>query len=341
MRVLITGGSGLIGRHLAGKLIERGDQPVILSRRSDQVRRNPAMRGRTVIQGDPAGPGRWETELESCEAVVNLAGQNIFGTRWNAETKRAIRDSRVYSTTNVVAAIGRARTRPRVLVQASAIGWYGPSADEILTEESPPGSDFMASVCREWEEAALPAEALGVRVPRIRIGIVLARDEGALGVITPIFRWLGAAPVGSGDGGPFAPARGQQWMSWIHIDDIVGLCLLALDRDDARGPINGTAPNPVRNVEFSKALGKVLWRPALPIGPPDAVVQLLQGEVAQVITKGQRVVPARAQALAYAFRHPELAGALADLFAPAPAPPRSAPTAAAPASGHHSGSHHH
>jgi len=337
MRVFITGGSGLIGRHLVERLIERGDQPVILSRRSDAIRRDPAMRGRTVVQGDPAVPGRWEVELDGCDAVVNLAGENIFGKRWNAQVKRSIRDSRVLGTETLVAAIARAKTRPRVLVQTSAIGWYGPRNDEALTEESPAGSDFMARVCREWEEAAHPAEALGVRVARVRTGIVLAKRAGALGVMTPIFRWLpivGTAPIGNG-GSLLAPGSGQQWMSWIHIDDIVGIYLLALDQEKAQGPINGTAPNPVRNAEFSKVLAKVLWRLPFPVGPPDALLEVVLGEVAQVITRGQRVMPARAQALGYSFRHPVLAGALRALFAPAPARPKPERIPAA------SGAHHH
>jgi uncharacterized protein (TIGR01777 family) len=336
MRVFITGGSGLIGRRLVERLVARGDQPVILSRRSDQVRRDPAMRGRTVVPGDPTTPGRWEAELDGCDAVVNLAGHNLFAERWNAKVKRKIRDSRVYSTENIVTALGRAKVRPKVLVQASAIGYYGPCGDEELNEESPSGPDFMAVVCREWEEAARPAEALGVRVARIRTGIVLARGEGALGVMTPIFRWLplGAAPVGNG-GGLLMPGRGQQWMSWIHIDDIVGIFLLALDRAEAQGPINGTAPNPVRNAEFSKALAKVLWRPFVPFGPPDVLLDVVLGEVAQVVTRGQKVLPARAQALGYAFHRPDLAGALRALFAPAPPPPRPQPVATASAAHHH------
>src|SRR4051794_32227265 len=158
MRVFITGGSGLIGRALVKRLVERGDHPVVLSRRSDAVRRDPAMRGLAVVQGDPSASGRWESELDGCDAVINLVGHNLFAERWNAQVKRKIRDSRVYATENIVAAIGRARSRPAVLVQASAIGYYGPHGDEELTEASPSGSDFMAVVCREWEEAANAAE---------------------------------------------------------------------------------------------------------------------------------------------------------------------------------------
>ena len=337
MRVFITGGSGLIGRHLVRRLVERGDRPIILSRRSDEVRRDPSLRGIAVVPGDPSSPsGRWESEIDGCDAVINLVGHNLFAERWNAQVKRKIRDSRVYATENVVAAIGRAKAPPRVLVQASAIGYYGSHGDEDLTEDSPSGSDFMAVVCREWEEASHPAEALGVRLAKIRTGVVLAKGEGALGAMTPIFRWLpgGAAPVGNG-GSLLKPAGGQQWMSWIHIDDIVGILLLALDDAGARGPINGTAPNPVRNAEFSKALAKVLHRPYVPIGPPDAMLTMVLGEVAQVVTKGQKVLPARALALGYRYQYPDIADALRAVFARSPSAPEPKPVATA------SGAHHH
>jgi uncharacterized protein len=330
MRVFITGGTGLIGRHLIRRLGERGDQPVVLSRQADKVRREPAMRPVKVVQGDPTTRGPWEAELDGSDAVVNLAGHNLFAQRWNPEVKRKIRDSRVYGTEHVVAAIAQAQNPPKVLVQASAIGYYGPHRDEELTEDSPSGSDFMAIVCREWEDAAHPAEARDVRVARIRIGVVLAREAGALAVMTPIFRWGGAAPIGN-DGSLFKPGSGRQWMSWIHIADIVGIVLMALDNPEARGPINGTAPQPVRNADFSKALARVLWRPYVPFGPPDAMLELVLGEVAQVITKGQKVLPTRAQALGYRFAYPELAGALRALFTKPKAPPRPEPIP--PASG--------
>jgi uncharacterized protein (TIGR01777 family) len=339
MRVFVTGGTGLIGRRLVERLAERGDQPVILSRRADQVRRNPAMRDYTVIQGDPSSPGGWEQAIDGCDAVVNLVGHNIFAERWDAEVKRKIRDSRVYSTEHIVAAISRARSRPRVLVQASAIGYYGSRGDEAITESSAPGSDFMAVVCREWEEAALPAEALDVRVARIRTGIVLAPGGGALGFMTPLFKLGPGAPIGNG-GSLFKPATGQQWMSWIHLDDIVGIFLMAIDNPEARGPINGTAPNPVRNAEFSKTLSKVLWRPYapwrlfIPVGPPDAMLELMLGEVARVITTGQRVLPGKALSLGYSFQYPNLIDALRAVFAKPPAAPKAEPVAVA-ASGHH------
>jgi uncharacterized protein (TIGR01777 family) len=337
MRVFLTGGTGLIGRALVRRLLERGDQPVVLTRQADAVRRRPEMRPVQVVPGDPARSGDWASEVDGCDAVVNLAGHNIFAERWNPEVKRTIRDSRVYATEHVVAAIGRARTAPKVLVQASAIGYYGPHEDEEITEESPSGSDFMAVVCREWEEAAAPVERHGVRLATIRTGIVLAKGEGALGTIAPIYKNLpfGAAPVGS-HGSPLKPGTGRQWMSWVHLDDIVGLFLLALDNPGAHGPINGTAPNPVRHVDFGKALAKALHRLFVPVGPPDLVLGLLLGEVAQVVTTGQKVLPVKAQSLGYHFRFPDVLPALQDIFKkPEPAPrPEPAPAPAAHA-GHH------
>lgn len=318
MRVFLTGGTGLIGRRLVRKLVDRGDTPVVLSRHADKARLNPSMAGAEIVQGDPGVAGAWDTALASCDAVMNLVGHNLFAERWNAEVKRKIRDSRVYGTEHVVEAIRRAPKPPSVLVQASAIGFYGPQHDEDLTEQSPPGSDFMAKVCREWEDAAHPAESAGTRLATIRTGVVLAKGEAALGVMTPIFKYLpgGAAPVGSGDKG-MSPARGQQWFSWIHVDDIVGIFLLALDDPKATGPINGTAPKPERNVDFSRALSKVVtppFFPFLPIGPPDVLLGLLLGEVAQVVTKGQKVLPAKAEALGYHFQYPDLLDALRQIF---------------------------
>lgn len=335
MRVFITGGTGLIGRELVRRLNERGDQPVILSRRANEVRRDRTMRGLQLIQGDPVEAGPWQSAVSGCDAVIHLAGQNVFGKRWNTQIKRQIRDSRVYGTEHVVSAIAQAKNRPKVLVSSSAVGYYGPRGDEELTEESTPGSDFMAVVCREWEESAHVAEQYDVRVVRVRTGVVLARGEGALAAMTPIFKWLpgGAAPVGNATS-PFKPATGRQWMSWIHLDDIVGIFLLALDNPAVDGPINGTAPHPVRNTDFSRALAKVVHRPFIPFGPPDALLGLVLGDVAQVVTKGQRVLPAKAQALGYTFKYPDLAEALRAVFAKrAPEPQPVRPTVA-------SASHH-
>lgn len=336
MRVFITGGTGLIGRHLARGLLESGHHPVILSRRADHVRRDPAMWAYQVVPGDPTTPGRWQDEIDGCDAVVNLAGHNIFAERWSTAVKARIRDSRVYAAEQVLAAIRRAQEKPKVYVQGSAVGYYGPTGDEELTEASPPGSDFLARVCRETEEISEPLDSMGVRRAVVRTGVVLARDEGALDVMAPIFKIGPGTPVGSG--GALGPAHGRHWMSWIHIDDIVGILRLALENTDARGPLNGTAPNPVRNADFARAFSAVLrtrltpWRFYLPVGPPDMLLRMVLGEVAHVVATGQRVLPTKPLALGYIFRYPELAGALRAIFSkkprPAEAPPARAHAAA-------------
>jgi uncharacterized protein (TIGR01777 family) len=313
---------------------------VIVSRHSDEMRRRPEMRVYQFVQGDPTTAGRWQHELDGCDVVVNLAGHNIFAERWSATVKHKIRDSRVLTTQHVAAAIGQARKRPQALIQASAVGYYGPHGDEELTESSPSGSDFLAVVCREWEEASDPVEELGVRRAIMRIGIVLAAGEGALGAMAPPFKLGPGMPIGSG--GKFGLATGQQWMSWIHLDDIVGLLLLAIENAEASGPINATAPHPVRNAEFSRALSNVLWKPTapwrvfLPAGlMPDPVFRLLLGEVADVITSGQKVMPTRAQALGYQYKYPELADALRAAFAPAPKVAEAPKQPKVASAGHH------
>jgi len=261
-----------------------------------------------VVEGDPMQPGDWMSTLSDCDAVVHLAGENIFARRWNDAFKTLLRDSRVRSTQHVVQALARSpRTlqgTPKVLVNASAIGYYGPRGDEELTEEAAPGSDALARICIEWEQAARAAEALGVRVALVRIGIVLDRQGGALAKMLTPFRLFAGGPAGSG----------RQWMSWIHHDDLVGLFLLALDNENATGPLNGTAPNPVTNKEFAQTLGRVLHRPSF-LPTPGIALRLGLGEVAQVILEGQRVMPKRALALGYSFRFPTLEPALADVLA--------------------------
>ena len=329
MRVLITGGSGLIGRHLVARLLAEGDRPVVVSRRADALRRDPATREYEVVQGDPTVPGRWQEAVDGCDAVVNLVGHNVFAERWNAEVKRKIRDSRVLGTDNVVAAIRDAKVRPRVLVQGSAIGYYGPHGDEELDETALSGTDFLAVVSREWEQASEAVEGLGVRRAVVRTGVVLAAGDGALKVMAPLFKLGPGVPVGGG--GLIAPARGDQWMSWIHLDDIVGLFDLALRDARAVGPINGVSPHPVRNADFARALSNVLWKPYapwrvfIPLGPPDLLLRIVLGEVADVVAKGQRAVPRRALELGYTFRHPDLSEALASIFQPRATTSRGGP----------------
>jgi len=307
MQVFVTGGTGLIGSRLVRRLLARGDRPVVLTRRSAAAEK---LFGKAcpIFEGDPMRPGAWQQAAADCDAVVNLAGENIFNHRWNDKFKALMTDSRLSSTRHVVDALGRnprhADGRPKVLVNASAIGIYGPHDDEELTEDSPPGSDFLAHLCVEWEKAARAVEASGVRCALVRIGIVLDRQGGALAPFLTPFR-LGA-------GGPVA--GGKQWMSWIHHADMTDILLLALDHSDAAGPINATAPNPVTNRDFATALGKAMHRPSF-LPTPRFMLRAMLGDVADVATAGQRVLPKRAAALGYAFKYPQIDAALAEIMA--------------------------
>ena len=305
MRVFLTGGTGLIGSRIVRKLRERGDVPVVLSRKEGPARQKLGD-GVVVVEGDPMIAGGWMKAVEECDAVMHLAGENLFARRWNVAFKQLLVDSRIKSTANVVEALKRKPTRadgsPKTLVNASAIGIYGPHGDEELTEESPAGDDYLARLCVEWEAAARAVEAAGVRSTQVRVGVVLDKNGGALAKLLTPFKMFVGGPVGSG----------KQYMSWIHHDDMVGLFLFALDTSAAVGPINGTAPNPVPNCDFSKTLGKALHRPAI-LPTPGFALKLLLGEAADVVTNGQRVLPRKALALGYTFRYPTLDGALAEI----------------------------
>ncbi len=302
MRVFVTGGTGLVGRRLVRALTGRGDEVVVLTRRAAQARElfGP---GASVVEGDPMQPGTWMDAVTDCDAVVHLAGENVFGRRWNAAFKELLHDSRVLGTRHVVEALARkplrSDGRPRVLVNASAIGFYGPHGDKELDEDSPAGDDFLAHVCIDWEKEAVAVEKAGVRCVRVRVGVVLDREGGALAKLLTPFKLFAGGPV----------AGGRQWMSWIHHDDLVGLLLLAVDRDEACGPLNGTAPNPVTNRDFSKALGRALHRPSF-FPTPGFLLRLVVGKAAEVVATGQRVLPRRALALGYAFRYPTVDAAL-------------------------------
>lgn len=305
MRVFITGGTGLVGTRLINYLLGREDQVVLLSRRADAVRdKFPRC---TIVAGDPTVPGAWQEQVGECDGVVHLAGRNVFDKRWSAAFKQELYDSRVNSTLNVVEALKRKPARadgaPKVLVSASAIGYYGPHGDETLTEESAPGSDFLSELCVQWEKAALGVESAGVRCVLVRVGVVLDKEGGALAKLLTPFKLGVGGPVGSG----------KQWMSWIHHADLVGTFVLGLDRGDARGPLNGTAPHPVTNADFGKALGRALHRPAF-LPTPAFALRLALGEVANVITGGQRVVPERPKALGYSYKFPTVDSALADIL---------------------------
>jgi uncharacterized protein (TIGR01777 family) len=305
MQIFITGGTGLVGTRLVPRLQQRGDTVLVLSRRASA---GPSLGlDCEMIQGDPTQPGDWQDRAAQCDAIVNLAGESISGKRWNDQVKTELRASRVKSTENCVAAIVRQPRRtdgsPKVLVNASAIGYYGARGDEDLDEDSPPGGDFQAGLCIDWEKAALPAKDAGARLVLLRVGVVLARDGGALTKMLLPFKLCLGGPMGSG----------KQWLSWIHHDDMVGIILLALDSSVASGPMNGTAPNPVRNKEFGKTLGRALGRPAF-MPMPGFMLKLVMGEGAEMALTGQKVLPRHAQQWGYSFRFPVLDEALADIF---------------------------
>lgn len=300
MRVTVTGATGLIGRGVVAALRERGDEVAVLSRRPDEARR---MLGVEAFGWQPENEPAPTEALAGRDGVVHLAGEPI-AQRWTRESKRSIRASREVGTARLVEGLAQADPRPRVLVSASAVGYYGAQRSERLDEDAPPGTGFLPGICEAWEAAAVGAAELGLRVVSLRTGVLLDRADGALARMLPPFRL--------GLGGPVA--GGNQYISWIAPGDLVRLYLAALDNEDWSGPVNATAPNPVTNREFSAALGRTLSRPAvLPV--PGIALRALYGEMASVVTTGQRAVPARALAHGFAFEYPEVDGALAAALA--------------------------
>jgi uncharacterized protein (TIGR01777 family) len=302
MRVTLTGATGLIGTRIVAALARRGDEVTVLSRDPHRARTQLGS-GIEAVAWNPLGEPAPAGALAGRNGVIHLAGERV-DQRWSATAKERIRTSREVGTANLVAGLRSADPRPRALVSASAVGYYGAHGDEEIPESSPPGSDFLAEVCVAWERAAQAASELAMRVAVVRTGIVLDPDGGALARMLPPFR--------AGVGGPVA--GGRQWMPWIHVDDLVGLYVAALDRDDWNGPLNGAAPIPVTNKDFSKALGRALHRPAIaPV--PALALRALYGEMAQIVTTGQRAVPQRPLALGYAYAHPDLDAALRSALA--------------------------
>jgi uncharacterized protein len=300
MRVTITGATGLIGRRIAGELTGRGDEVTVLSRNPEAARRR--LGGVDAVAWDAERDPAPAAALAGRDAVVHLAGENV-AQRWSERAKRRIHESRERGTRHLVAGLREAGAdRPGVLASASAVGYYGHRGDERLTEGAPPGDDFLARVCVAWErEADTAASELGARVVKVRTGVVLDRAGGALARMLPFFRL--------GIGGPVA--GGGQFLPWVHADDVTGIYLRALDDPAWTGPVNASAPEPVTNREFSKALGRALHRPAVaPV--PGFAVRLLYGDMAEIVTEGQRAVPHRTRALGYRHRHADLDEALRD-----------------------------
>ncbi|RMD85713.1 MAG: TIGR01777 family protein [Candidatus Dadabacteria bacterium] len=296
MKVLVTGGTGFVGRAVVELSIERGDAVTVLSRTPERL---------PVPFRGLAGTAGWEgLDLSGYDTVVHLAGENLLAHRWSPEHKQRIRDSRVEGTRKIVRALEQAEPRPSCLISASAVGYYGPQEDDtFLTEDSPPGAGFLAEVCRDWEAAAVEAERLGLRVVRLRIGVVLDRSGGALERMIPIFQKRLGGRLG----------HGRQWVSWIHRRDLARLVLFAADHEDLAGPVNGTAPRPERMRDFVRAiarqLGKPCWLPA-----PGFMLRMALGEGAEVLLTGQRVLPARATNAGFHFEYPELDLALEEIL---------------------------
>ena len=299
MRFLITGATGLLGSRLCHKLIREGHSVAILSRSLDKGRRL----GVETYVWQPERELPPAQALEGVDVVVHLVGEPIAAGRWTEEQKRRIRDSRVLSTCNLVAGLQAANAKPKALICASAIGFYGDRGAEALTEDVPVGKGFLSDVCQEWEQAAAIARQFGLRVAQIRLGVVLAKEGGALAQMLPIFK------VGLGG----RLGNGQQWFPWIHIDDVLGIFHHAIFNEAVSGPINAVAPGIVTNAGFTEALAAALHRPSL-FAVPSFVLRLGLGEMADLLLGSARVIPEGATATGYQFKFPLLRNALANLF---------------------------
>lgn len=302
MRIVIAGGSGLLGAFLVDALSREGNDVVVLTRGAP--RRDPDSSTRFVTWTPDGSTGPWAAEIDGALAVINLAGESIGEGRWTAARKASILGSRVLATRSLVGAITRASRPPEVLVSGSAVGYYGPHGAEVVTEDTPAGSDFLGQVAAAWEAEA-NAAASHTRVVCIRTGIVLALEGGALPKMLPPFRFGVGGPVGSG----------RQYWPWIQVGDWVDLVRFAIRTPHAIGPMNATAPAPVTNREFARALGRVLHRPSL-LPVPGFALKLLLGEMAgPLLLSGRRAIPARAEAWGYSFTFSSLDEALAAVFA--------------------------
>jgi uncharacterized protein (TIGR01777 family) len=297
VKITISGASGLIGRRLLKTLAGDGHTLQVLSRHA-----GTNMPGGVRVW--PWEPAKGEPPMEAltdADAIIHLAGEPV-AQRWTPEVKQRIRESRVTGTANLVRAIAKLPQAPKMLVSASAMGYYGSRGDEVLTESSAPGSDYLAKVCVDWEKAAQEAEKIGVRVVRLRTGIVLDARGGALAKMLPPFKMGVGGKIGSG----------RQWMSWIHAEDLAGMIRFALN-NQVSGPINGVSPNPVTNADFTRALGGVLKRPAI-VPVPALALKLAFGEMSEVLLASQRVAPKAAEASGYRFQFTDVGAALADVL---------------------------
>ena len=299
MRILMTGGTGFVGTSLAARFAKDGHTVTVLERPGERGRAD--LPGVVFVEADPTRRGPWQEIVGKHDAAVNLAGASIF-TKWTPEQKKLIRESRLATTRHLVEGIPTAPEKPFTLFSTSAVGYYGFHGDEVLTEESPPGDDFLARLAIDWESEAVRAREKGARVVTTRFGIVLGPKGGAIGQMIPLFKKFVGGPIGSG----------RQWFSWIHMHDLMEAFAFLLLHPEIAGPVNLCAPNPVRNRGLARALGKALHRPSF-LPAPAFMIRLILGEFGSVILKGQRVVPRRLTESGFVFRHPEIYEAVASI----------------------------
>lgn len=302
MRIIITGGTGLIGKALCPLLLADGHLVTVLSRSPDAARGMP--RGVRVEEWDGKTPEGWSQLVNGADAMINLAGAGIADRAWTAQRKQLLRESRIHAGLAIQKAIQQATQKPKVLIQSSAVGYYGAhNDDELITEAAAPGKDFLAKVCFDWEMSTAPVSKMGVRRPVIRTGVVLSKEGGALPKMLLPFKFFAGGPIGSG----------KQWLPWIHITDQVRAIKFLLDHPSADGPFNLAAPNPVNNKQFGEILGATMRRPAF-MPTPGVAMKAIFGEMSTVLLDGQRAVPQRLEALGFAFTYPTLREALSDLL---------------------------
>lgn len=302
MRVIITGGTGLIGRPLSAALAAEGHQVTVLSRNPIEVK-NPLPTGVNLHRWDAKTSEGWGDLVNGADAIVNLAGAGIADGRWSAERKKLIRESRIRAGHAIVEAVRAADEKPKVVVQSSAVGYYGTeTGDQEVTEEFSPGSDFLSKVCFDWEISTAPISRMGIRRPIARTGIVLSNFGGAFPKLKIPFSMFAGGKLGDG----------SQWMPWIHIADEVKALYFLLTNEEADGPFNLTAPNPVRNAEIAKALGDAMGRPSA-IPAPGFAMKAALGEMALMLLEGQRAVPKRLEELGFTWKYPTIEEALGQL----------------------------
>ncbi len=296
----MTGGTGFVGSSLVRALLAEGHRVTVITRAR---KRRPEAQGLEYVLADPTIPGPWQERVGEHDVLINLAGTSIF-RRWTAANKKAIRDSRIETTRNLVRAMDRGKSDQTVLISASGTGYYGFREDESIGEDAPPGRDFLATLSQEWESEARRAAECGARVVLCRLGVVLGRSGGALKSMVPAFRMGLGSPLGSGN----------QWFSWVHEADLVRMFLFLIGRKDASGAVNCTAPHPVRNRDLTKSIGLALRRPTFLPPLPGPLLRIALGEFAEVFLQGQCAVPTRLLGLGFSFRFPILDSALADLL---------------------------